>query len=57
MEVSTERSKTMTNSKNNISSDTSMNGQKLDEVISFKYLQTTLCKDGICSAEVHIRIA
>ena len=34
-----------------------MNGQKLEEVISFKYLGATLCKDGTCSAEVHIRIA
>ena len=37
MEVSTEESKTMTNSMNNISADISMNGQKLEEVTSFKY--------------------
>ena len=34
-----------------------MNGQKLEEVTSFKYLGATLCKDGACSAEVRIRIA
>ena len=56
MEVSTEKSKIMTNSMNNISADISMNGQKLEEVISFKYLGAILCKDGTCSAEVHIRI-
>ena len=27
-----------------------MNGQKLEEVTSFKYPETTLCKDGTCSA-------
>ena len=57
MEVSTEKSKIMTNSMNNISADISMNGQKLEEVISFKYLGATLCKDGTCSAEIRIRIA
>ena len=36
MEVSTEKSKTMTNSTNNLSADISMNGQKLEEVTSFK---------------------
>ena len=33
-----------------------MNGQKV-EVTSFKYLGATLCKDGIYSAEILIRIA
>ena len=47
----------MTNSKNNISARISMNGQKLEEVTSFKYLGTTLCKDGTCSAEVRIASA
>ena len=56
MEVSTEKSKIMTNSTNNISAAISMNGQKLDKVTSFKYLGATLCKDGTCSAEVRIRI-
>ena len=57
MEVSTEKSKIMTNSTNNVSPDISMIGQKLEEVTSFKYLGATLCKDGTCSAEVCIRTA
>ena len=57
MEVSTEKTQTMTHSANNISEDISMNGQKLQEVTSFKYLGATLCKDGTCSAEIRIRIA
>ena len=32
-----------------------MNGQKLEEVTSFKYLGATLCKHGTCSAEVRNR--
>ena len=47
----------MTNGTKNISADISMNGQKLEEVTSFKYVGTTLCEDGTCSAEVCIRIA
>ena len=57
MEVSTVRRMIMTNSKNNISADISMNGQKLEEVTSFKYLAAARYKDGTCSAEVGIRIA
>ena len=34
-----------------------MNGQKLEEITSFKYLGATLCMDGTCSAEIYIRIA
>ena len=54
MGVRTEKNKVMTNSTNKISVDISMNGQKLKEVTSFKYLGATLCKDGTCSAEVRI---
>ena len=57
MKVSTEKSKIMTDSTNNISAGISMNDEKLEEVISFKYLGAALCKDGTCSAEVRIRIA
>ena len=57
METSTEKAKILTNSTDTISADISMNGQKLEEVTSFKYVGTTLCKDGTCSAEVCIRIA
>ena len=48
VEVSTENRKIKTNSTNNINADISMNGQKLEEVTSFKYLGATLCKDGTC---------
>ena len=41
--------------KNN--ADISMNSQKGEAVTSFKYLDANLCKDGTCSAEIHIRIA
>ena len=57
MGVSTEKSKIMTNSTNNISADISMKGQKLENVTSFKNLGATLCKDGTCLAEVRIKIA
>ena len=57
MEVSTEKSKSTTKSTNNVCVDISMNGQKLEEVTSFKYLGETLCKDDTCSVEVCIRIA
>ena len=50
MEVSIEKSKIVTNSTNNIGADISMNGQNLQEMISFKYITATLCKDGTCSA-------
>ena len=57
MEVSTEKSKIMTNSKITISAAVSMNNQKLDEMTNFEYLGPNLCKDGTSSAEVQIRIA
>ena len=47
----------MTNSTNNISACICINGQKLEEVTSFKYLGATLCKDGACLAEICIMIA
>ena len=57
MEVSTQKSKIMTNSTNNISTGISMKGQKSGEVTSFKYLGATFFKkDGTCSAEVCIGI-
>ena len=52
MEVSTEKSKVMSNSTNSISADISMNGQKLEEVTNFKYLGVALCKFGTCSVDV-----
>ena len=56
MEVSTEKSKIMTNGTNNIDADIGINGQKLEEVTNVKYLGATLYKDGICPAEVCVRI-
>ena len=44
MEVSGENSKIMTNSMNNTNADISVNGQKLEEGTSFKYLGATLYK-------------
>ena len=46
MEVSTEKSKVMVNSTTITSADIYMNGQRLEEVDTFKYLETTLCRDG-----------
>ena len=57
MEVSTEKSKIMTNSTNNNSADISTNGQKLEEVTSFTYLGATVSEGGPCSAEVRVKIA
>ena len=57
MDVNRENSKIMANSTYNISADIIMNGQKVEEVTSFKYLGATLRKDGTCSTEVRIRIA
>ena len=54
MKVRTEKNKIMTNSTNSNRADISMNGQKLEEVTSFKYLGATLCKDGTFSAEVRV---
>ena len=56
MEVSTEKSKVMVNSTNNISTNINMNGEQLEEVISFKYFGATLSKDGTCTAEIRNRI-
>ena len=51
LEVSTEKSKIMTNSTNSIHADVSMNGEKLEEVTSFEHLEGTLCKEGTCSGK------
>ena len=45
-EISTEKSKIVTISKNNISADISMNDQKLEEITIFKTLGAHLSKDG-----------
>ena len=51
------KSSIMTNSTNNIGADIIMSGQMLAEVTGFKYLGTTLCKDGASTVKVCIRIA
>ena len=48
MKVSTEKNKLLTNSTIDICAYISMNGQKLEEVTSCKYLGAILCKDGTC---------
>ena len=48
MEVSTEKNKVMANSTNDISTNISMNNQKMEKLTSFKYLGATLCKDSTC---------
>ena len=40
-----------------VNADISRNGQKFQEVTSFKYLGATLCKAGTCSAEIGNSIA
>ena len=57
MEISTAKSKVMVNSTNNASVSIIMDGKKLEEVSSFKYLGATLTKDGTCKTEICIWIA
>ena len=58
MEVSTEKSKIMTTSTNNISAKFSMKDQKLEEVTSLKYLHgSNPVQKGTCAAEIRGRIA
>ena len=57
MEVSTEKSKTMVNSTNNLQATIHMNGEQLEHVNSFTYLGAVLTQDGSCTAEIRKRIA
>ena len=57
MEISTEKSKVMINSVNDIHANIIMNGENLEEVSQFKYLVATLTKDVTSNKEVKIRIA
>ena len=57
MEVSAEKNKVMVKSVNNISADITMNDQQLEEVTAFKYLGSTLSKDGRSTSEIKIRLA
>jgi len=47
----------MINRTTNTSADTTMNGEKLEEVTRVKYLGATMSKDCTSTAEVRIRIA
>lgn len=57
MEVSTEKSKVLTNSVTNTTAHIYMNGQQLKEVDTFKYLGATLTKDGRSTTEIKTRLA
>ena len=56
MEISSEKTKLMTNNVNGISTDIRINGEKLDEVGSFKYLGAVVTGQG-SKPEVLSRIA
>ena len=56
MEISAEKTKLMTNNANGISIDIRINGEKLDEVDSFKYLGAVVTDQG-SKPEVLFRIA
>ena len=47
MEISTEKEKIMSNSTNNITATVRMNGQELEKVTSFKYLEATLLSSSL----------
>ncbi|KAH3880590.1 hypothetical protein DPMN_004507 [Dreissena polymorpha] len=51
-----EKSKIMVNSTTNTSANITMNGEKLEEVTSFKYLGASLPKDITRTADVRISI-
>ena len=51
-----EKPKIMVNSTTNTSTNITMNGEKLEEVASFKYLGATLSKDFTSTADVRISI-
>lgn len=59
MEISSEKSKILLNSrdKQQLITPTLMNNQQLEEVQSFKYLGSTISRDGSSNQEVRIRIA
>ena len=57
MEISTEKSKVMVNSAEDVHANITMNGESLEEVSNFKYLGATLAKDGTSTTEIRKRIA
>ena len=56
MEISAEKTKLMTNNVNGTSTDIKINGEKVDEVDSFKYLGAVVTDQG-SKSEVLSRIA
>ncbi|KAL8563219.1 hypothetical protein ACOMHN_034743 [Nucella lapillus] len=58
MEISDEKSKTLLNSTSNLAKvNIKMNGQKLEEMDSFKYLVSTITKDGSVTKEIRTRMS
>ena len=57
MEVSSEKSKVMVNSLDAPPINIIMNGETLEEVDAFKYLGSTMTKDGRSDKEISIRLA
>ena len=58
MEISSEKSKVMVNSHNQqAATSIKLNGQELEEVDNFKYLGSTLTKDGSSTKEVKTRLS
>ena len=57
MELSSEKSKILVNSHSQqAATNIMLNGQQLEEVESFKYLGSTLCKDGSSTKEIKARL-
>ena len=56
MEISAEKTKLMTNNTSGINTEIKVNGQKLETVISFKYLDSVIT-DGGSKPEILSRIA
>jgi hypothetical protein len=57
MEVSSEKSKILVNSHSQqAATNIMLNGRQLEEVESFKYLGSTLCKDGSSAKEIKARL-
>ena len=56
MEISTEKTKLMTNNTSGINTEIKVNGQKLETVTSFKYLGSVITNEG-SKPEIFSRIA
>ena len=56
MEISTDKTKLMTNNTSGINAEIKMNKQRLETVTSFKYLGSVITDEG-SKLEIHSRIA